>query len=74
LYAKLPILYISAVNKKKSPDSERMSTIYPCPVYKYPRRTDRYILSNFKVTLSCEGSGPHKWRLRGVAILCSTDV
>ncbi len=45
--------------------------IYDCPVYKYPRRTDKYFV--FDVKLPCEGTGPHKWKLRGVALLCSTE-
>jgi dynein heavy chain, axonemal len=72
MFAPLPILHVTAVNKKKSPDAERISTTYPCPVYKYPKRTDKYII--FKVPLACEGSGPHRWKLRGVALLCTTDI
>jgi len=71
LFAPLPILYVTAINKKKSSDGERMSSTYSCPVYKYPKRTDRYII--FRVGLPCEGSGPQRWKLRGVALLCSTD-
>jgi dynein heavy chain len=56
LFAPLPILYVTAINKKKSPDGERMSSTYLCPVYKYPKRTDRYII--FRVGLPCEGTGP----------------
>jgi len=34
MFAPLPILYITAVNKKKSTDAEKNSSTYPCPVYK----------------------------------------
>jgi dynein heavy chain len=34
IYAPLPILYVTAVNKKKSTDAEKNSSTYPCPVYK----------------------------------------
>lgn len=44
---------------------------YDCPVYKYPRRTDKYFI--FDVKLPCVGTGPHRWKLRGVALLCSTE-
>lgn len=72
LFAPLPILYVSAINKKKGgADAERMSTTYSCPVYKYPKRTDKYII--FRVGLPCEGTGPHRWKLRGVCLLCSTE-
>jgi len=71
MFSPLPILYVTAINKKKSADAEKMSSTYNCPVYKYPRRTDKYII--FRVGLPCEGSGPHKWKLRGVSLLCSTE-
>jgi len=69
MFAPLPILYVTAINKKKSTDPERMQNNYICPVYKYPRRNDKYLI--FRVGLPCEGSGAHKWKLRGVALLCS---
>lgn len=71
MFAPLPILHVTAINKKKSVDPERTSNTYSCPVYKYPRRNDRYLI--FRVGLQCEGSGPTKWKLRGVALLCSTE-
>ena len=71
MFAPLPILYVTATAKKgKGTDAERMNTSYSCPVYKYPRRTDKYLV--FRVNLPCE-QGPHKWKLRGVALLCSTE-
>jgi len=48
-----------------------MSSTYLCPVYKYPKRADRYII--FKVPLNCEGKSPNYWKLRGTALLCSTE-
>ena len=71
MFAPLPILHVTAMNKKKNVDPERTSNTYSCPVYKYPRRTDKYII--FRVGLQCEGTGPTKWKLRGVALLCSTE-
>ena len=45
---------------------------YSCPVYKYPMRTDIHWI--FNVNLPVEDSqGDIYWRLRGVALLCSTD-
>jgi dynein heavy chain len=69
MFAPLPILYVTAINKKKSGEPERNN--YNCPVYKYPRRTDKYLV--FRVALPCESSVPQKWKLRGVALLCSTE-
>jgi len=70
LFTLLPVLFVTAVNKKKGgADAERMSQSYSCPVYKYPRRTDRYFI--FRVAIPCEGAA--KWKLRGVCLLCQTD-
>ena len=70
LFAPLPILFVTAINKKKGAD-DKMPTTYSCPVYKYPRRTDKYLI--FRLNLPCEGSGAQRWKLRGVALLCSTE-
>jgi dynein heavy chain len=71
----LNILYVTAVanNSKKGPDAEKKDNAYYCPVYKYPVRGDEYLI--FRVYLPCSGGATdaHKWKLRGVALLCSTD-
>lgn len=69
MFNPLNILYVTAVNGKKK--DERTNNQYHCPVYKYPRRTDKYIV--FRVYLNCEGSTKEKWKLRGVALLCSCE-
>ncbi|KAL4479549.1 hypothetical protein ABPG72_018535, partial [Tetrahymena utriculariae] len=72
IFSDFPILHVSAINKKKANESERVSNTYLCPVYKYPQRTDKYLI--FKIGLPCEGSNsPSHWKLRGAALLCSTE-
>ena len=72
IFAPLPILHVTAVNKAKGQRGEgRDSGVYDCPVYKYLRRNDKYLI--FRVKLPCEGTNGHKWKLRGVALLCSTE-
>ena len=44
---------------------------YNCPVYKYPRRTDKYII--FRANLTCESGSFTKWKQRGVALLCAIE-
>lgn len=34
MFAPLPILYVTAINKKKGADAEKNSSTYSCPVYK----------------------------------------
>jgi dynein heavy chain len=61
----LPVIHITAVN---SVQSDEMSRMYICPVYKLPRRTAlNYI---FNLTLNTD-EDPSVWTLRGVAALCS---
>ena len=76
LFASLPILLVTAVSKKNKTTT---STVdygphggYDCPVYKYPLRTDRYLV--FSVTLPSMNHRPLHWTLRGVALLCTTQA
>jgi len=56
-------------------------THYNCPVYKYPKRNDKYLI--FRVFLKPEAQGapplpnkmqpPQKWKLSGVCLLCTKD-
>lgn len=72
----LNILHVTAVGsntRRGGPEQERRENAYNCPVYKYPSRTDRYLV--FRVLLPCVGGSTDasKWKMRGVALLCSTD-
>jgi len=71
MFFDLPLLYWTAETKKKAMDPEKMSQYYNCPLYKYPKRTDKYIIS--RVLLPCEPLGHHKAKLRGIALLCSKE-
>jgi len=62
--------------------SQKIKTYYDCPVYKYPKRNDKYLI--FRVFLKPEGNNappnPNKgmtpamrWKLCGVALLCCKD-
>ena len=74
LFAPLPVLYVTAVTKaQKKGKSNECGPYggYECPVYKYPSRTDRYII--FHVAMAARDHRPVHWTLRGAALLCSTD-
>jgi len=70
---KMPVLYVTAVTTKEK-KSRGMDFgqygPYDCPVYKYPKRTDKYLI--FRVNLKTE-QHPSHWKLRGAALLCSVD-
>ena len=71
LFSPLPVLYVSAAStaslKGRAHDA---APSYECPVYKYPERTDRYLI--FYVKLQTKLRPPSHWTFRGVALLCST--
>ena len=57
-------------------------THYSCPIYKYPKRNDKYLIT--RCPLRAEGTSgssnlpkgitaPMKWRLCGVALLCCKE-
>jgi len=78
LFKELPVLVISAglIGEKredgggKRDKSKQPTLYYHCPVYKYPVRTDNQWI--FDVDLPCDEGDTH-WRLRGVALLCTTE-
>ncbi len=65
----LPVLHVSAEPSKSGDDSKDG---YVCPVYKYVKRTDKYLI--FKVKLDCNNQSASHWKLRGVALLCFTEM
>jgi len=93
LFFPFPIMHVSAesTNKdlmdkaasKKAQDGNKEKTHYFCPVYKYPKRNDRYLI--FRAYLKAEGPpGSQKsipqgmtavmnWKLKGVALLCCKE-
>ena len=66
-------------NKAKNDLATLEKTAFSCPVYKYPKRNDKYLI--FRCYLKAEAPGatqnqnrgvtaPMKWRLCGAALLC----
>lgn len=90
-----PIIHVSAQNPtvdaagpmgiKKPDDKSGDKGMYNCPVYKYPRRNDKYLV--FRVMLRAEGQAGGQsnnlapkgmkaevnWKLKGVTLLCSRE-
>ncbi len=76
LFAAMPVVFITAVTKATKKGIINSGNYGPygpfdCAVYKYPTRTDRYLI--FSVLLPTHQQKPTHWVLRGVALLCSTN-
>ncbi len=67
---------------KKNDTKDRENTHYFCPVYKYPRRNDRYLI--LRAWLKADGAAgaikyshqvkpPQNWKLKGVSLLCCKE-
>lgn len=65
LYTLIPVAHVFATNVEKP----KSNTLYECPVYKKPRRTD---LTYIFPLLLKTNKDPAHWILRGVGLLCDT--
>lgn len=62
-----------AIYSRRGVDQEKKDSAYNCPVYKYPLRNDRYLIFRILLNFAGLGNDKNKWKLRGVALLCSTE-
>ena len=75
LFVPLPVLYVTA-NVKGEQAKVRKEMFgtqgpYEAPCYKYPSRTDRFLV--LMVTLKGGDRTPAHWALRATALLCNTE-
>lgn len=91
LFEPFPILIVDARNteaqagpggmmpKQKQEDKNKDKNKYECPVYKYPKRTDKYLI--IRIPLNCEGqqnlprnmNAKLAFQLKGTALLTSKE-
>uniref|UniRef100_A0AAY4ATZ8 Dynein, axonemal, heavy chain 5 n=1 Tax=Denticeps clupeoides TaxID=299321 RepID=A0AAY4ATZ8_9TELE len=69
LFTPLPVVHIYAISSASPADQKKLAllNLYPCPVYKKPRRTDLTYI--FSLLLRTSQPTEH-WIMRGVALLC----
>ena len=81
IYPMPPIqMYARSVTETPQPGSttEPPKSMYICPLYKYPMRTDDYLVT--KIGLKTPSSNQSKdvsaatWQLKGVALLCYYEL
>uniref|UniRef100_H3AEZ5 Dynein axonemal heavy chain 5 n=1 Tax=Latimeria chalumnae TaxID=7897 RepID=H3AEZ5_LATCH len=70
LFTSLPVAHVYAISTTSPADPRKqLGSLYSCPVYKKPRRTDlTYIFALYLKTVQ----NPDHWTLRGVALLCDS--
>lgn len=94
MFTNFPIIHVSATSlsaqsnapqgglPRRGQDAALDKQQYSCPVYKYPRRNDKYLI--FRVNLKADSaqgqlalskgvSAVVNWKLKGVALLCCKD-
>lgn len=67
---KFPVIRVEGiVEEPKATLSMSQNQYYKCPLYKYPKRTDKYFI--IEIGLRISGDQDEKyWQKRGVALLC----
>ena len=94
MFFNFPILHVSAESTnissekgpsaaKKNQGANKADTHYFCPVYKYPKRNDRYLIfrawlkadppANSNLKTSNSMSWAANWKLKGVCLLCCKE-
>ena len=93
MFFNFPVLHVTAESTnistekaggaKKNDKGNRDLTHYWCPVYKYPKRNDRYLI--FRAWLKADApansnlktangmSWAQNWKLKGVCLLCCKE-
>jgi len=73
LFLPMPVIYITGITlslrRSKGVDYGQYGP-YDCPIYKYPKRNDRYLI--FRMLLKTEAH-PFHWKLRGVSLMAQTE-
>jgi dynein heavy chain len=73
LFVPMPVIYLTgitlALRRSKGLDYGQYGP-YDCPIYKYPKRNDRYLI--FRILVKTE-QHPFHWKIRGVSLMAQTE-
>jgi dynein heavy chain len=73
LFLPMPVIYLTgttlAARRAKGLDYGQYGP-YDCPIYKYPKRNDRYLI--FRILVKTE-QHPFHWKIRGLSLMAQTD-
>jgi len=74
---RFPVLRIEGtLEENQKSASQNITPTYKCPLYKYPRRTDKYFIMEIGLKISGSSGGDQDekfWQKRGVALLCNQE-
>jgi dynein heavy chain, axonemal len=74
LFTPMPVIYLTAVTEK---ERKQLASKYGkrpplnAPVYKYPKRNDKYCI--FRIELKTVDQGMEHWKLRGCCLLAQCE-
>ncbi len=70
---KFPVINCIGITEEIKTGAGAQGSLYRCPVYKYPKRTDKYFI--IEINLKCPGNDQDEkfWQKRGVALLCNRE-
>merc|ERR1719198_633325 len=73
LFVPMPVIYLTgitlALRRSKGLDYGQYGP-YDCPIYKYPKRNDRYLI--FRILVKTE-QHPFHWKIRGLSLMAQTE-
>ena len=73
---KFPVINVRGTvvqDNKVANQSGPSSAYYSCPLYKYPKRTDKYLITDIKLKINGSDQDDKYWQKRGVALLCNKE-
>ena len=73
---KFPVINVKGsvvLDSNKANTAGPTAASYSCPLYKYPKRTDKYLITDIKLRISGSDQDDKYWQKRGVALLCNKE-
>jgi dynein heavy chain len=70
-----PVIIVTGDSEKPQANNNANANTnppYKCPLYKYPRRTDGYLVDHIYLQIKSDTKASF-WKKRGVALLCNKD-
>ena len=70
---KFPVINCVGITEEIKQGTGGQGTYFRCPVYKYPKRTDKYFIIEINLKTMGTDQDEKYWQKRGVAMLCNKE-